>query len=470
VRPQGSLLFAQQGKASAKTRQTLTNYHDLQYVAYLSIGKQTLTGIVDTGSFEMVVFSKQCGSCGKAGKYIPNISSSYHMGTLTNRQTYGSGDAFSKEATDTVSIASGAQVNQTFWEVTHAQMPLLLNAEFQAIVGVGPPETPAADAWASVSSTVHMVQRHLANGALPPMATAKRVKTSADVAAEMSRSPPMLGTLRVSAFSVCLGSRPGSDGFLTWNDTSSLEQPSLFTHVPVIGRHTWTLHLTGVWLAEPLGVTGGQDAAHKGKLQFMEELRPLQTLIGCRGGCGAVVDSGTSMLMMPASAIEALSQAVQRTDGDCSNIHELPDLVFDFDGIKVSLPPDSYVAEVLGEVPAYLEGLARVRRLRKKRSRCELLVMESSSETNYGPLWILGMPFFRSYYTSFQLGRSSAERSIHVTPAGEDCIPGSEVPAFAATNAGGVRSRRCHLRRVDPSKMLISHNAWRASTSSFMML
>eukprot|EP00413_Alexandrium_margalefii_P040777 CAMPEP_0204599156 /NCGR_PEP_ID=MMETSP0661-20131031/54677_1 /ASSEMBLY_ACC=CAM_ASM_000606 /TAXON_ID=109239 /ORGANISM="Alexandrium margalefi, Strain AMGDE01CS-322" /LENGTH=493 /DNA_ID=CAMNT_0051609871 /DNA_START=66 /DNA_END=1547 /DNA_ORIENTATION=+ len=453
-----------QGRSGTQIRQTLTNYHDLQYVTYLNIGKQTLAGIIDTGSFELVVFTKECQSCGKAAKYNPNISSTYQMGTLTNRQTYGSGDTFSREAFDVVSIGAGSQVNQTFWEVTRAQMPLLVNAEFQAIIGVGPPETPAADAWASVSSVVQIVRRYLGRGALPPAATSKRANSSSEVAAQMSRSPPMLGTLGVGTFSVCLGAHPGSDGYFVWNDTMVAEQPSLFTRIPVIGRHTWTLNLTGVWLAEPLGMA----RATEDQLLLVEEPRPSRTSLGCAGGCGAVVDSGTSMLVVPSAAIEALSNAVQRMDEDCSNIHELPDLVFDFDGIKVSLPPDAYVAEVLGEVPSYLEGLARVRRLRRRGSRCELLVMESSSDTNYGPLWILGMPFFRSFYTSFQVGRSSKERAVHITPAGEDCAPGSEVPAFALTGTGG--GCRCSLRRIDPSKMLVSHNAWRASTSSFVAL
>jgi len=185
-----------------------------------------------------------------------------------------------------------------------------------------------------------------------------------------------------------------------------------------------------------------------------------------------VVDSGTSMLVVPSAAIEALSQAVQRMNADCSNIHELPDLVFDFAGTKVSLPPDAYVAEVLGEVPSYLEGFARVRRLRREGSHCELLVMESSSDTNYGPLWILGMPFFRTYYTSFQVGRNSAERSIHITPGGEDCVPGDKAGSysFAITGSGSGGGCRCSIRRIDPSKIFISHNAWRASTSSFVTL
>jgi len=262
-----------------------------------------------------------------------------------------------------------------------------------------------------------------------------------------------------------LGSHPGSDGYLVWNDTSVTEQPSIFTRIPVIGRHTWTVNLTGAWLAEPLGLARATEE----QLRLVEEPRPSRTFLGCAGGCGAVVDSGTSMLVVPSSAIEALSAAVQRMDENCSNIHELPDLVFNFAGTKVFLPPDAYVAEVTGEVPSYLQDIVRVRRLKKRSSRCELLVMESSSDTNYGPLWILGMPFFRSYYTSFNVGRSAAERAIYITPSGEDCVPGMDVPSFAVTGSSD-RGCRCSMRRVDPSKMLISSNALRATTQSFVSL
>ena len=49
-----------------------------------------------------------------------------------------------------VQIGAFDHRNQTFWEVVDARMPILRNSAFQAIVGVGPPETPAADAWAEV--------------------------------------------------------------------------------------------------------------------------------------------------------------------------------------------------------------------------------------------------------------------------------------------------------------------------------
>lgn len=447
-----------------KIRQTLTNFNDLQYIAYIHIGNQTLTGIIDTGSFELVVFSKECHSCGKAAKYDTKLSQTYNMGKLTNRQTYGSGDTFSREATDLVSIGAGHSVNQTFWEVTRAQMPLLASAEFQAIIGVGPPETPLADAWSSTSSVVQVIRRYLASGILPPNATSKRVNSSTEVATEMSHALPMLHTMGVSKFSVCLGPHPGTDGYFIWNDTSVAEQPSIFTRIPVIGRHTWTLNLTGVWLEEPLGMS----RATTEQLLLLEEPRSPRTLLGCEGGCGAVVDSGTSMLVVPSSAVEALSLAVQRMDKDCSNLHELPDLVFDFDGTRVSLPPDAYVAEVMGEVPSYLQGFARLRRLKKEGAHCELLVMESSSDTNHGPLWILGMPFFRNYYTSFHVGKDSSERAVYITPGGEDCVPGATAYSFATLRPNS--GCRCNMRRVDPSKMFISQNAWRAARSSFLSL
>mmetsp|Transcript_73517 Transcript_73517/g.227984 ORF Transcript_73517/g.227984 Transcript_73517/m.227984 type:complete len:507 (-) Transcript_73517:100-1620(-) len=454
-----------------KFRQVLRNYHDLQYVTYLSIGQQTISGIIDTGSFELVVFSKRCPTCGKAGKFDPGVSASYRAGSLSNRQSYGSGDAYSREAFDFVSFAAAGSVNQTFWEVTHAQMPLLINAEFQAIIGVGPPETPAADAWSTAQSQIKTVQRYLHSGVIPPVATTNRVMSSTDVAVAMTHNTPMLSTIGVDFFSVCLGSKPGTDGFFVWNDTAVLEKPSLFMRVPVVAKHTWTLNLTGVWLSEPLGLASRGDALLDGFAGVpMEEAKQAQlalpTILGCDKGCGAVIDSGTSMLVMPTFAIDALSQAMQRMDTDCSNLRELPDLVFDFAGSQVSLPPDAYVAEVVGDVPEYLEGLVRPRKLGSANTRCELMVMESSSDTNYGPLWILGMPFFRSYYTTFQVGRSLAERAIFFSPAGYDCQPGDEDSSLRSER-DAVRN---NMRRLDTSKMLISQNAMRAAKSSFIHL
>merc|ERR1719401_1132955 len=65
------------------------------------------------------------------------------------------------------------------------------------------------------------------------------------------------------------------------------------------------------------------------------------------------------------------------------------------------------------------------------------MLMDLGNEaTQLGPMMILGMPFFREYYTTFDLGHATEgprecgkvehDRSIFVAPATQDCRPASD--------------------------------------------
>jgi len=49
-----------------------------------------------------------------------------------------------------------------------------------------------------------------------------------------------------------------------------------------------------------------------------------------------------------------------------------------------------------------------------------------SQDTEWGPLMILGMPFFREFYTTFNLNEGRGTRSISVAPADAGCEPNLE--------------------------------------------
>ena len=49
--------------------------------------------------------------------------------------------------------------------------------------------------------------------------------------------------------------------------------------------------------------------------------------------------------------------------------------------------------------------------------------------TNHGPMWIVGMPFFREYYTTFHMGDDpwdNTNRSLFTAPADQDCNPSTD--------------------------------------------
>jgi len=412
-------------------RQVMVNIGDIEYVSYLKVGDQTIAGILDTGSFELVVFSTECKTCGTAAKYNPKLSKTHKPGALMTVQSYGSGDTYSWEAKDTVSIGPFDTKNQTFWEVTDARMPILRNAAFQAIIGIGPPETPAADAWTEVQKSLESVTKYYGESRRPPHDVLKDVKDAIESALEMSDTPPMLNTFDVKAFSICMGARPASDGYFTWQERQHLEKPHLFTRVSILGKHTWSVALTGVRLTRP-----GLFTEHK---------------LGCfeEGGCSALVDSGTSLLAVPRPVINKVQDIVSKMNVNCDDLSSLPNLVFEMGGKLLSLPPDAYVAVVEGKVPDHLASFVRLRSLATNSTegtQCNVLLMESYMDSKQGPVWIFGMPFFRKFYTTFAVGDSHDSRALYIAEANDDCRP--------SEGASLVRTRP-HKRVIDVSKVFL---------------
>lgn len=402
----------QQVKTLSKYRQTMQNYGNAEYVAHVYMGNQKIAGMIDTGSFELVVFSTSCENCSQAGTYVPQRSDSHTLGSLVATQSYGNGDTQSSQASDMLSIGTAPARRQSFWEVASAAVPVLEKVGFQAIIGVGPPETPAADAWAEAQLEINNINHIFNNGTLPGASLVEEAKASVDAALVLSTSTTMLENFHIHTFSVCLGAESGADGALVWNDTSIFETPSIFKRLSVLGRHTWSVQLSNVQLTSD-------------KNRFT---------LGCTSTstsrCSVLIDSGTSLIAVPQAAADKLQHFFRRVELNCSDLRGLPNLAFELGGHAFSLPPDAYVAAT---VPA--EGASA--------GTCKLAVMVSTEESRSGPVWILGMPFFRKYYTSFHLGKSLDSRSIYVARASQDCSP---------SEFSTVRSLR-HARRLVQTRL-----------------
>ena len=60
-------------------------------------------------------------------------------------------------------------------------------------------------------------------------------------------------------------------------------------------------------------------------------------------------------------------------------------------------------------------------------------VSYARASTFLGPLWIMGAPFFRQFYTTFEVpGRSNDNWTVHIAKASDTCHPASldEHPRF----------------------------------------
>mmetsp|Transcript_54055 Transcript_54055/g.153966 ORF Transcript_54055/g.153966 Transcript_54055/m.153966 type:complete len:122 (-) Transcript_54055:79-444(-) len=89
-------------------------------------------------------------------------------------------------------------------------------------------------------------------------------------------------------------------------------------------------------------------------------------------------------------------------------------------------------------------------------SQCSLLLMDIGSETTtVGPMFILGMPFFREYYTTFDLGTGRGNRSLYLSRASEECEPELKAESLRSVR---IRSRdQVVARQIDASKLRVPH-------------
>ncbi|XP_029006345.1 pepsin A-like [Betta splendens] len=108
--------------------------------------------------------------------------------------------------------------------------------------------------------------------------------------------------------------------------------------------------------------------------------------VACSGGCAAIVDSGTSLIIGPSGDVANINGwlgAFPDQNGDaavtCSNTRLLPDVVFNINGYSFSLPPSAYIIQSASE--------------------CKTGFAPSTS-------WILGEVFMRQFYTAFDVGNN----------------------------------------------------------------
>jgi hypothetical protein len=262
---------------------------------------------------------------------------------------------------ETVSVGSFHAEKQAFWEIVKHRIPVLDTAKFAAIVGIG-----------------------------PNFAFGNTEKT-------------LLMSYGVDEFSVCLQKPTGSVGFLTWGKVQTNLRPKDYAIAPVIGKHHWAAKLEDVTFGGPGLKRAGIPCGAQ------------------QGSCTAIVDSGTSLIAAPGAALMQLSELIPAIKEDCSNLNELPTLRFVVGGNPMELPPQAYVMRITGsslDIDSIWDLLFFRPKIRKMHM-CMPAFMQMDIPSKTGPVWILGMPFFRYYHTTFD----RRDKVMRFSVAGPHCFP-----------------------------------------------
>mmetsp|Transcript_25917 Transcript_25917/g.90239 ORF Transcript_25917/g.90239 Transcript_25917/m.90239 type:complete len:404 (-) Transcript_25917:228-1439(-) len=170
------------------------------------------------------------------------------------------------------------------------------------------------------------------------------------------------GTLAHNQFSFYLSSTDGDDtSMLLLGGTDPKYYSGEITYVPFNGLQ----FLLGYWLitGDSISVAGKDTGVCK--------------------NCALVVDTGTSILTGPPTQIDPWLKAIGNVSADCSNVASLPTITFAIAGKNYDLEPSFYVLKAPDA---------------SGKMTCQLGI----EALNPGiPLFILGDPFLRKYYTVF---------------------------------------------------------------------
>ncbi|XP_047433564.1 pepsin A-like [Mugil cephalus] len=307
--------------------QSMTNDADLSYYGVITIGNppQSFSVIFDSGSSNLWVPSIYCNSpaCKNHKRFDPHRSSSYKSDGQPLSIQYGTGSMTGFLGSDTV-VVGGITVAKQVFGLSKTEATFMSYMQADGILGLAF-QSIAAD------NVVPVFYNMISQGLV---------------------SQPI--------FSVYLSgnSEEGSEVFFGGVDERHYTGEIVW--IPLSSPTYWQITMDSVSI-------NGQTVA-------------------CSGGCQAIIDTGTSVIVGPTTEINNMNSWVGATtdqygDGivQCQNIQNMPDVTFTLSGHAFTISASAYVSQYSG-----------------------------SCQTGFGQggasqLWILGDVFIREYYAIFDV-------------------------------------------------------------------
>ncbi|NXG72440.1 PEPA protein, partial [Baryphthengus martii] len=304
----------------------LRNYMDNEYYGYICIGTpcQNFTVIFDTGSANLWVPSIYCQShsCSDHHRFNPNKSSTFVATNESFSIGYGTGNLSGILGYDTVIIAHFTIVSQIFGLSVSEPGDFFYYTPFDGILGL---------AYPSISSA----------GATP-----------------VFDNMMMQKLVKKDLFSVYLSRHERAGSFILFGDIDPLYTITGITWIKLSAETYWQISMSKVTV--------------RGKT------------VACSEGCQAILDTGTSRLVVPNAVLGNIQKALGANSNgqvNCFTIPFMPTVTFNINGTAFPLSPYAYVIR---------EGVS-----------CILGFDGMDVPTEEGELWILGDVFLRSYYSIY---------------------------------------------------------------------
>lgn len=350
--------LAERGAVLARMRAQSQRVHALQYFGEVMVGTpaQKFTVIFDTGSGHLMVPSMQCESpaCARHKRFQGNLSStSMAIGWADSPLTPATDD--SDRDTMIVNFAMGEATGQYVRDrvCLGTERAFCATADFVETIEESDDPFGAAE-WDGILGLGQAVSDAPEFNIFGVLA---------------SNSTP---SMHRPIFAVYLGKRIEDEAEITFGDVREERLAEPLTWVPVSVEGYWQFQFTDFTVnGKPMNLCK----------QYGKRL------------CQGVLDTGSSLMMGPQNDLVPLLKALQfpnDTKRDCAPGDNFPKLGFVIANKTFEMEPDDYMDR--SQLEGHQTGV----------ESCWAHLMPVR-DTGRGPIFVLGMPFMRVFYTAYDV-------------------------------------------------------------------